>query len=946
MENTEIAEAERLSRDLEPELSGVVEFQDAGDSEDTEPEGEDFVEGDGRWDLAGQSQAEYEARLGEVLEARIDGIGRGSDDIASRVLRGTAYDHRTTAEHAMEAELGSAEPTNVVPLEFVIERCDPDPELATWLTPKRLLERSVRLRPRVSREMLLVILAAGGGVRGSAGRSFTIGVGRQTTMKDTINRTLRAIPGCSLETKDTLKKSSIGVQSRQNSLEAVAAASKLQGLARVTVEAKGHDLGNAKGVGDVTVSFRPASFESNGSLSLRFLTAEKHPLIARHDFAHQWTKKATAPPAELYPEQALAFAADAERCGVSVRLEEDLREGLEELIGNYTVARAVEGLPGRAHVVEPLDSLRDDDNGQLARSREVTTSAALFALKAAQQEGRKVALDPAAADALRMQGARPALDGDLLTPQRVPVGRGRATQLGLVNASMVGTGKTAMTLIAERGRAKELPGYRMLLVCSSALVSQWIEEEFPKFWPACNRELIGPLDPAGEFSRLDRQWGDEPGCFVISYDLARRHTESVMTMTFDTAIMEEAGRLGSTTTQLSRAMWRIRDRAKVGIALTATPYRKSPEELDAILAWTRADRVALKTKPLSRRYGSFDQMSLRRLTEALGPAFVRVTREQMAEHMPDVSAAEHRLIDLTKQEMALRDAIEDHIASLYGSLLEKVKAAAEMEPDSVELAEAQRELQSKRGLVLSTISLAQQAALDPEILRHSNSVAVSVLEASGDIGDAVRAGSTKRTIVSDAVAAAEADGEQTLVFSQSVVGLNLLAEDLKRRHGVNAPVYCGAMEHREADRVRAAFQSGEIRTLLLSPIAKEGLNLPASIVLHYDLPWVPADFEQRIGRATRTGSSHKSVAILIPIMKHTIEERVCQHLVPRAAQADAMLNVAGTPTLSANGDIVAGEGSIELAMQLGGIADEMAGREDSSLRMRIAAQIFAERRGE
>lgn len=127
--------------------------------------------------------------------------------------------------------------------------------------------------------------------------------------------------------------------------------------------------------------------------------------------------------------------------------------------------------------------------------------------------------------------------------------------------------------------------------------------------------------------------------------------------------------------------------------------------------------------------------------------------------------------------------------------------------------------------MLSTISLAQQAALDPEILRSSNSLAVSVLEASGVVESAIQGGSTKRTIVSDAVAAAEADDEQTLVFSQSVVGLNLLAEDLKNRHGVHAPVYCGAMGSEEADRVRSAFQRGEIRTLLLSPIAKEGLNL-------------------------------------------------------------------------------------------------------------------------
>ena len=92
---------------------------------------------------------------------------------------------------------------------------------------------------------------------------------------------------------------------------------------------------------------------------------------------------------------------------------------------------------------------------------------------------------------------------------------------------------------------------------------------------------------------------------------------------------------------------------------------KSSEELDSTLAWSRADRFALKTKPLSRRYGSFDQMSLRRLTESLGPAFVRVTREQMAEHMPDVSADEHLLLDLTPSAVALRDALEDHIASLY-----------------------------------------------------------------------------------------------------------------------------------------------------------------------------------------------------------------------------------------------------------------------------------------
>lgn len=870
-------------------------------------------------------------------------------------------EHR--ANELLEEEFGTTSPKDVMPLEFVIERVDPDSKVDEWLSPKQLLGRTLTVRPRVSRKMLLVLLSAGATVRSGTARSFHVshtkdskpGPNGAWEYELMINRVLDALPKVGLHTKETMAANQESIKARTAAIAKDVQEAKLQGI-RAMQPVKTDFKDDHYSFAETRIGFKSSTYNSNGALLLRFGTCAEHPLMKRHEFAHQWTRKGNLAPAEVYAEQALGFIIDCRERGIEVKLEEGLEDGLANLVGEYTIARAVDGLPGRAHVVEPLpgsfeivDGMLftglDGGDSRLATSREVGIGPALTALKRAKAEGRKVALDPAAADSLRMEAAKPALDGDLHGPQRVAVARARATELGIVNTSMVGTGKTPMTLIAERGRAKQLPGYRMLLVCSSALVSQWQEEEFPKFWPEVKPVLIESGDPVGQLSRLDREWGDAPGCFIATYDMVRRQTRAFQTMTYDVMVMEEGGRLGSPNTQLARAMWKLRKYAKVGQVLTATPFRKEPSELDAILAWARGDAHALKEKPLASRFGSFDQMSLRRLTEALGPAFVRVTREQMKEFMPDVEEAMHRLIDSSGPEKALKEAIEEHIASLYEDLMKKVEAASALSPDDEALKEAQRELQSRRGLVLSTISLAQQAALDPEILRNSNANAVAALEASGVLERAIRKGSTKRVIVAETVAAAEADNEQVLVFSQSVEGLKLLARELREKWNVDAPVYSGALAKAEADSLRAGFQAGEIRTLLLSPIAKEGLNLPASMVLHYDLPWVPADFEQRIGRATRTGSSHESVAILIPIMRNTIEERVCQLLVPRAAQADAVLNVAGTPVMSANGDVVDGKGSVELAVQLGGIADEFASREDASLRMKIAAQIFAERRG-
>lgn len=57
-----------------------------------------------------------------------------------------------------------------------------------------------------------------------------------------------------------------------------------------------------------------------------------------------------------------------------------------------------------------------------------------------------------------------------------------------------------------------------------------------------------------------------------------------------------------------------------------------------------------------------------------------------------------------------------------------------------------------------------------------------------------------------------------------------------------------------------------IDLLLTTDVLSEGVNLPdASVVVHLDLSWNPARLEQRVGRARRVDSEHRSIAVyLIP----------------------------------------------------------------------------------
>jgi superfamily II DNA or RNA helicase len=132
------------------------------------------------------------------------------------------------------------------------------------------------------------------------------------------------------------------------------------------------------------------------------------------------------------------------------------------------------------------------------------------------------------------------------------------------------------------------------------------------------------------------------------------------------------------------------------------------------------------------------------------------------------------------------------------------------------------------------------------------------------------------------------DGRACLVFSEFTDTVEYLRDALFPRYGSAVACYTGDGGKVHADgrwfsvakeEITARLANKEIRVLLCSDAASEGLNLQvASALINYDLPWNPARVEQRIGRIDRIGQMANDVRIVNLILANSVDERVYQVL--------------------------------------------------------------------
>jgi len=133
--------------------------------------------------------------------------------------------------------------------------------------------------------------------------------------------------------------------------------------------------------------------------------------------------------------------------------------------------------------------------------------------------------------------------------------------------------------------------------------------------------------------------------------------------------------------------------------------------------------------------------------------------------------------------------------------------------------------------------------------------------------------------------------ETVAVFTQYTDTMDELRERLRTVYGRQVACYSGrggeawhdgAWRPVTKEAIKNAFRDGQVKILLCTDAASEGLNLQTcGALVNYDLPWNPMRVEQRIGRFDRIGQRYPVVQVRNLFYAGTIEAEIYRRLSDR-----------------------------------------------------------------
>ena len=100
--------------------------------------------------------------------------------------------------------------------------------------------------------------------------------------------------------------------------------------------------------------------------------------------------------------------------------------------------------------------------------------------------------------------------------------------------------------------------------------------------------------------------------------------------------------------------------------------------------------------------------------------------------------------------------------------------------------------------------------------------------------------------------------------------------------GRSAVYFRGERQPADREELKAMVRRGELKLILGTDAASEGLNLQRlGTLINLDLPWNPTRLEQRKGRIQRIGQTRETVCVYNMRYQESVEERVHELLSAR-----------------------------------------------------------------
>lgn len=422
-------------------------------------------------------------------------------------------------------------------------------------------------------------------------------------------------------------------------------------------------------------------------------------------------------------------------------------------------------------------------------------------------------------------------------------------------ADEMGLGKTiqaiaACALLHRLGQAR-----RVLVVTPASLKGEW-EEQIQRFTTLPCRIVTGA-------SAARTKAYDQPPFFtLVNYEQARADVLTINArLRPDIVVLDEAQRIKTWNSQTAQAIKRLKSRH--AFVLTGTPIENRIDELYSIIDFL--DPTVLG--PLfrfNREYYEFDDRgrpaayrNLDKLRATLRPLMMRRRKSDVENELPSRNDI-HRYVALSEGQRRHYAAHEQQVATL------------------VSLSQRRPLLPAEQQKLLRELAMMRMLCDSPFIL-------------SGTARD--RDDCPKLRELDEVLASALAEeGVKVIIFSEWVRMLELVGGLLKRRR-IDHSSHTGSIPQQARRAEIQRFRNDPAcRVLLCSESGGVGLNLQvASVVVNCDLPWNPARYEQRVGRAWRKHQT-RPVTVINLIAENTIEHRMLATLAAKQGLADGILD--------------------------------------------------------
>lgn len=405
---------------------------------------------------------------------------------------------------------------------------------------------------------------------------------------------------------------------------------------------------------------------------------------------------------------------------------------------------------------------------------------------------------------------------------------------GGILADDMGLGKT-LQMIATLESIKDEGNLKTsIVVCPSSLIFNW-EDEIHKF-----SNKLSCLCIHGSLSeRIDQIKNIEKYDIIItSYDYMRRDFDLYKETTFDFIIIDEAQYIKNPKTKNAISIKQLKGKQR--FALTGTPIENSLSELWSIFDFLMPGYLynynyfrKRYEQPIVKEENEEVQKELKKLIE---PFILRRNKSDVLKELPDK---------------------EEHTIMLEFSEAEKKLYYANLSQVNEDLREHLKMDKFNKIEVLAMLTRLRQICCEPRIcldgITNVSSKMLGCLEIIQTLNDS---------------------NKQVLLFSSFTSVLDLLAEELTKRH-ISFYKLTGQTDKKERRHLVNQFQEDNTSVFLISLKAGgTGLNLTAAqAVIHFDPWWNQSAQNQATDRAYRIGQRN-NVQVFKLIMKDSVEEKI------------------------------------------------------------------------